>query len=123
MNKTVNPIMNIGQTFPLNIKRIGINGEGIGFYKRQVVFVPGALPGEEIEVEITKVFPNRGEGKIKKIKKKSKHRVTPPCPIYETCGGCQLQHLDYPAQLKEKRDLVSQAFERYTKIPKNELSM
>jgi 23S rRNA (uracil-5-)-methyltransferase RumA len=121
MTKTVNPIMNVGQTILLSIKRIGINGEGIGFYKRQVVFVPGALPGEEIEVEITKVFPNRGEGKIKKIKKQSKHRVTPPCPIYEECGGCQLQHLAYPAQLKEKRDLVSQAFERYTKISKDDL--
>jgi 23S rRNA (uracil-5-)-methyltransferase RumA len=121
MKKTVNPIMNEGQTILLSIKRIGINGEGIGFYKRQVVFVPGALPGEEIEVEITKVFPNRGEGKIKKIKKKSKHRVTPPCPIYEPCGGCQLQHLAYPAQLKEKGDLVAQAFERYTKIQKKDL--
>lgn len=121
--KQENPIMKIGQTFPLSIKRIGINGEGIGFYKRQVVFVPGALPGEEIQVEITKVFPNRAEGKIKKIKKKSKNRTTPPCPIYEECGGCQLQHLAYPSQLKEKRDIVAQAFERYTKISKDELPL
>lgn len=121
--KQVNPIMKIGQTFPLSIKRLGINGEGIGFYKRQVVFVPGALPGEEIQVEITKVFPNRAEGKVKKIKKKSKNRTTPPCPIYEECGGCQLQHLTYPSQLKEKRDIVAQAFERYTKIPKDQLPL
>ncbi|OOE09993.1 23S rRNA (uracil(1939)-C(5))-methyltransferase RlmD [Fictibacillus arsenicus] len=121
--KQENPIMKIGQTFPLSIKRLGINGEGIGFYKRQVVFVPGALPGEEIQVEITKVFPNRAEGKIKKIKKKSKNRTTPPCPIYEECGGCQLQHLTYPSQLKEKRDIVAQAFERYTKISKEKLPL
>ncbi|RZT16355.1 23S rRNA (uracil(1939)-C(5))-methyltransferase RlmD [Fictibacillus halophilus] len=121
--KQVNPIMKTGQTFPLSIKRLGINGEGIGFYKRQVVFVPGALPGEEIQVEVTKVFPNRAEGKIKKIKKKSKNRTTPPCPIYEECGGCQLQHLSYPSQLKEKRDIVAQAFERYTKISKDKLPL
>jgi 23S rRNA (uracil1939-C5)-methyltransferase len=121
MKNTGNPIMKTGQSFPLSIKRLGINGEGIGFYKRQVVFVPGALPGEEIQVEITKVFPNRAEGKIKKIKKKSKNRTTPLCPIYEECGGCQLQHLAYPSQLKEKRDIVIQAFERYTKISKNDL--
>jgi 23S rRNA (uracil1939-C5)-methyltransferase len=69
------------------------------------------------------VFPNRAEGKIKKIKKKSKNRTTPPCPIYEECGGCQLQHLTYPSQLKEKRDIVAQAFERYTKISKDQLPL
>ncbi|MCM3719995.1 23S rRNA (uracil(1939)-C(5))-methyltransferase RlmD [Fictibacillus phosphorivorans] len=121
--KQVNPIMKMGQTIPLLIKRLGINGEGIGFYKRQVVFVPGALPGEEIQAEITRVFPNRAEGKIKKIKTKSKNRTTPPCPIYEECGGCQLQHLAYPSQLKEKRDIVAQAFERYTKISKDKLPL
>ena len=107
--------LELGQTFPLTIKRLGINGEGVGYFKRQVVFVPGALPGEEVVVEATKVNPRFSEGKITKIRKKSEHRVQPPCPIYEQCGGCQLQHLDYKQQLKEKRDIVVQAFERYNK--------
>ena len=38
--------MTVGQKFPLTIKRLGINGEGVGFYKRNVVFVKGAIPGE-----------------------------------------------------------------------------
>lgn len=104
-----------GQTVPLTIKRLGINGEGVGFFKRTVVFVPGALPKEEITAEITKVFPNRAEAKIKRLRRKSAERVTPPCPVYEKCGGCQLQHLSYKGQLQEKRDVVVQAFERYTK--------
>ncbi|MBD8069946.1 23S rRNA (uracil(1939)-C(5))-methyltransferase RlmD [Bacillus sp. PS06] len=107
--------LNEGQTFPLTIKRLGINGEGVGYFKKQVVFVPGALPGEEVVVEATKIHPKFAEGKIKKIRKKSSHRVMPPCPIYEQCGGCQLQHLDYSQQLKEKRDIVVQAFEKYMK--------
>ncbi len=115
--------MKIGETIPLSIKRLGINGEGIGFHQRQVVFVPGGIPGEEMSVIITKVYPNRAEAKIKKVFKKSKDRVTPPCPIYETCGGCQIQHMSYPAQLKEKRDIVVQAFERYTKIHKDKLNV
>lgn len=115
--------MKIGETIPLSIKRLGINGEGIGFHQRQVVFVPGGIPGEEMSVIITKVFPNRAEAKIKKVFKKSKDRVTPPCPIYETCGGCQIQHMSYPAQLKEKRDIVVQAFERYTKIHRDKLNV
>ncbi|WP_425589607.1 23S rRNA (uracil(1939)-C(5))-methyltransferase RlmD [Fictibacillus terranigra] len=112
--------LNKGKTIPLKIKRLGINGEGVGFYKRTVVFVPGALPGEEITAQIEKVYPNRAEAKVKSIRKKSKERVVPPCPIYEQCGGCQLQHLSYEGQLKEKQDVVRQAFERYTKIkPEN----
>ncbi|MFS0862576.1 23S rRNA (uracil(1939)-C(5))-methyltransferase RlmD [Fredinandcohnia sp. 179-A 10B2 NHS] len=115
--------LEVGQTFPLTIKRLGINGEGVGYFKRQVVFVPGALPGEEVVVEATKVQPKFSEGKIKKIRKPSEHRVKPPCPIYEQCGGCQLQHLDYRQQLKEKRDIVIQAFERYSKTPIEKLNI
>ena len=106
-----------GQQFPLTIKRLGINGEGVGYFKKQVVFVPGALPGEEVVVEATDIHPKYAEAKIKKIRKRSPHRVTPRCPVYEQCGGCQLQHLDYGAQLREKRDIVIQALERHCRLP------
>ncbi len=105
-----------GQTFPLTIKRLGINGEGVGYFKRQVVFVPGALPGEEVVVETTKVMPKFSEAKVKKIRKASPFRVEAPCPFYEQCGGCQLQHLAYDQQLREKRDIVIQSLERHTKL-------
>lgn len=111
------------QTFPLTIKRLGINGEGVGYFKRQVVFVPGALPGEEVVVEATKVNPRFAEAKIKKIRVKSKDRVQPPCPVYEQCGGCQLQHLSYHGQLREKRDIVIQSLERHTKLVVNTLDI
>lgn len=104
------------QTFPLTIKRLGINGEGVGYFKKQVVFVPGALPGEEVVVEATKIHPKFAEAKIKKIRIKSPHRVKPLCPVYDQCGGCQLQHLNYQQQLKEKRDIVIQSLERHTKL-------
>ncbi|MGM0924331.1 MAG: 23S rRNA (uracil(1939)-C(5))-methyltransferase RlmD [Bacillota bacterium] len=103
-----------GQTFPLTIKRLGINGEGVGYFKKQVVFVPGALPNEEVVVEATNIGQKFAEGKIKKIRKASPHRVDAPCPIYHECGGCQLQHFSYEQQLKEKRDIIVQAMERYS---------
>ncbi|WP_066298387.1 23S rRNA (uracil(1939)-C(5))-methyltransferase RlmD [Bacillus sp. FJAT-29937] len=115
--------LKLNQTFPLTIKRLGINGEGVGYFKKQVVFVPGALPGEEVVVEATKVNPKFAEAKIKKIRKKSEHRIQPPCPIYEECGGCQLQHLQYSQQLKEKRDIVIQALERHTKLNPAQLNI
>ncbi|SDN73870.1 23S rRNA (uracil(1939)-C(5))-methyltransferase RlmD [Alkalicoccus daliensis] len=117
MSKSNQVTITKGQKFPLTIKRLGIDGEGVGFFKRQVVFVPGALPGEEIVCEAEKVSTKFATGKIVKIRKKSPDRTTPPCPVYEECGGCQLQHLTYEGQLREKKDIVRQAFERYTKIP------
>ena len=108
-------LMEVGQKFPLTIKRLGINGEGVGFYKRNVVFVKGALPGEEVTVKVTKIQRNFAEAEILKIRKPSNDRQEPPCAIYNECGGCQLQHLSYEGQLKEKRDMVVQALEKYVK--------
>ncbi|WP_261134535.1 23S rRNA (uracil(1939)-C(5))-methyltransferase RlmD [Bacillus sp. Marseille-Q3570] len=112
-----------GDTIRLAIKRLGINGEGIGFYNKKVTFVPGALPGEEVIAKVTKPLPNRIEAEMVTIKKRSEDRVKPPCPIYEECGGCQLQHLSYEAQLREKKDIVRQAFDRYTKLDAHHLPL
>ncbi len=122
MNEQKQPLKQ-GQTFPVTIKRLGINGEGVGFFKKQAVFIPGALPGEEVVAEAVKVSPKFAEAKIKKIRKRSSERVDAPCPVYESCGGCQLQHLSYEGQLNQKRDMVKQAFERYTKFPADKLEI
>ncbi|MHC5226886.1 23S rRNA (uracil(1939)-C(5))-methyltransferase RlmD [Enterococcus sp. LJL99] len=102
-----------GQNISLKIKRLGINGEGIGYYKKTIIFVPGALPKEEISVRISKVTPRFLEGELLKIIKAAPERVAPPCPVYETCGGCQLQHLSYTAQLHFKKDLLKQALHKF----------
>ena len=99
-------IVKTGQTVPLKIKRLGINGEGIGYFKRLIIFVPYALPKEEVLVKITKATPRYAEGELIKVKKTSKDRVVAPCPVYYECGGCQLQHLAYQAQLDFKKDLL-----------------
>jgi 23S rRNA (uracil-5-)-methyltransferase RumA len=112
-----------GQTIPVTIKRLGINGEGVGYYKRKVIFVKGALPGEEVLAEITKPSANHAEASLKKIQQKSNDRVNPPCSIYDQCGGCQLQHLSYEKQLEEKKDIVRQAFERHTNLNPNQLPL
>ncbi|MDX1771449.1 MAG: 23S rRNA (uracil(1939)-C(5))-methyltransferase RlmD, partial [Planococcaceae bacterium] len=108
-------LIEVGQKFPLTIKRLGINGEGIGYFKRNVVFVKGALPGEEVTAQVELVKPTFAEAKILKIRKSSPHRQQAPCPIYEACGGCQLQHMTYAQQLVEKRDMVVQSLERYVR--------
>lgn len=116
-------IIEVGQKFPLTIKRLGINGEGIGYYKRNVVFVTGALPGEEVTAQVQVVKRNFAEASILKIRKASPHRQEAPCPVYEACGGCQLQHMTYEQQLKEKRDLIVQSLERYVKDIANDIEV
>ena len=123
MQKEQTAKVQLKQTFPLTIKRLGINGEGVGYFKKQVVFVPGALPGEEVVVEATKVHPKFAEAKIKTIRKKSEFRVQPQCPVYEECGGCQLQHLRYDQQLKEKRDILIQSLERHTRLSVDQIDI
>ncbi|MBX6395678.1 MAG: 23S rRNA (uracil(1939)-C(5))-methyltransferase RlmD [Alicyclobacillaceae bacterium] len=108
--------LKIGETVNVPVQRIGINGEGIGYHRKQVIFIPGALPGERVVVRVTDVERNFARGTLEKILRPSPHRRTPPCPVYERCGGCQLQHLAYEEQLRAKRELVVESFRRYTPL-------
>ncbi|NQO46475.1 23S rRNA (uracil(1939)-C(5))-methyltransferase RlmD [Streptococcus suis] len=105
--------LQVNQRIPLKIKRMGINGEGIGFYQKTLVFVPGALKGEEIYCQITDVKRNFVQAKLLKINKESKFRVQPACEIYQACGGCQIMHLRYDKQLDFKQDLLLQALKKF----------
>ncbi|CCQ95519.1 Uncharacterized RNA methyltransferase BCE_0542 [[Clostridium] ultunense Esp] len=105
-----------GEILTVPVKRIGINGEGIGYDRRQVLFIPGALPNELVKVMVTKVERRFAHAELLQVIKPSPERRTPPCPISAECGGCQLQHLSYPAQLKAKEDQVREAFVRYTSL-------
>ena len=103
----------LNESILITIKRIGINGEGIGYYKRQAIFVDDCLPGEVVEVKIIEANEKYAKGVITKIKEKSSDRVEPRCKYYGKCGGCQLQHLSYQKQLEEKKNLVVESFQRY----------
>ena len=105
----------IGQRLTTEIQKIGINGEGIGYYNRKAIFVDFALPKEEVEVEITADFDTYYKANLVQIIKKSPSRVEPFCPVYHECGGCQLQHLAYDETLALKRELIIQAIRRYVK--------
>ena len=115
--------LKVGQEFLVTIKRIGINGEGIGYYKKQAVFIPGTLVGEEVVATCTRVAGGYAEAELVRVKKKSRHRCQPACEVYGQCGGCQLQHMTYPEQLRIKRDAIWQAVERYTNLDPEELDI
>ncbi|PKK93466.1 MAG: 23S rRNA (uracil(1939)-C(5))-methyltransferase RlmD [Tenericutes bacterium HGW-Tenericutes-6] len=117
----MNQPINVGDLIELKIKRMGINGEGIGYYQKLAIFVDYALPDEDVKVEITNIYENRAEGKIVDVITPHQDRVEPFCKIYYECGGCQTQHVSYENTLLMKRDLILQAFDRYIS-PKVKLS-
>ena len=98
--------------YELTIDDLGINGEGIGRSDGFALFVDGALPGEKVRVKALKTNKNYGYAKLLELIVPSLERVIPPCPYFARCGGCALQHLSYPAQLKYKTKIVSDALIR-----------
>ena len=85
---------------------IGSNGEGIIRHEGITFFVPACLPGEKVTVKVLKVKGNIGYGKAEEILTPAEERVRPKCSVFSKCGGCCLQHLDYPAQLVHKATVV-----------------
>lgn len=88
------------------------NGQAVGRASGMVVFCFGPLPQERARVEITSVKPKYAVGKLVRLIEGSPYRVQPFCSVFGSCGGCQVQHLSYPAQLTWKRDMVRNALQR-----------
>lgn len=110
---TQNLTVNIGDRFPLTIRRLGVNGHGIGYFKHKVCFVPGALPGEVVVAEVTKVHPRYLEAKVHRLRKASKYRVTPRDSYANVAGGFELENLAYPEQLKFKRQVILDSLNKF----------
>ncbi|WP_307986679.1 23S rRNA (uracil(1939)-C(5))-methyltransferase RlmD [uncultured Veillonella sp.] len=104
-----------GQVYEIAIESLGNSGEGVGRYEGFTVFVPFALPGERISARITLVKKNYAVGALVEILKPAPYRVEPTCPVYGTCGGCQLQHVTYEEQLRLKTQKVRDIMERIGK--------
>ena len=90
----------------LTIEDIGVSGEGIGKVDGYTLFVKDTVIGDVVRVKIMKAKKNYGYARLMDIIKPSKDRVEPVCPIARQCGGCQIQAMNYNAQLKYKQKLV-----------------
>lgn len=97
----------------ITIKRLGINGEGIGYYRKKIIFIPGALPNEVVVAEISAAYAHYLEGKLIRIKQRSPYRVAFPAKVDPRIGGLELAHLAYEKQLVFKRDNVLEALRHY----------
>ncbi len=85
----------------LQITGLGGLGDGVGrLADGQVVFVPGAVPGDHLQVQVVGKRQGVLRGQLLAIRQPSQDRVTPPCAAFGQCGGCDLQHLSDAARLR-----------------------
>ncbi len=105
-------MVRIGQSYQIEIVDFSHDGEGVGRIENMVIFVPRAVPGDFVLVEITLLKKNYARATIKQMIKTSPQRINPACKVVGECGGCQLAQINYNQQLKWKQQRVASALSR-----------
>ncbi len=97
----------------LKIKKVIAGGRGLALCDDgMVAMLPGVLPGEVVLARTVKALRGHREMEMVQVLEPSADRAAPPCPLYGDCGGCDLQHAAYPAQIHLKREILREALER-----------
>ncbi|WP_298833324.1 23S rRNA (uracil(1939)-C(5))-methyltransferase RlmD [uncultured Planococcus sp.] len=109
--------VNKNDRITVHVEDLTHDGAGVAKIEGYPLFIPGALPGEDVVVHVLKTLKSYGFAKLIEIKQASPFRVTAPCPVFDTCGGCQIQHLSYEGQMTFKQKLVRDAITRIGKLP------
>ncbi|RKD21069.1 23S rRNA (uracil-5-)-methyltransferase RumA [Ammoniphilus oxalaticus] len=100
----------------LIVSDLSHDGQGVGRFEGYTLFIPQALPGERIKAQVMQTGKKYGFAKMLEVLQPNEHRVKPDCPLFDQCGGCALQHLNYEEQLAQKRILVEDNLRRIGKI-------
>ncbi|NPB05685.1 MAG: class I SAM-dependent RNA methyltransferase [Aquificae bacterium] len=100
----------------LKIDKLVAGGKGLGRYQNKVYFVKYAAPSEIVRVEVIKEKRDYAEGRLLEVLIPSSARVEPLCPYFGVCGGCQLQHIAYEEQVRQKVEIFKEQLQRVGKI-------
>ncbi|HLR78127.1 MAG TPA: 23S rRNA (uracil(1939)-C(5))-methyltransferase RlmD [Burkholderiaceae bacterium] len=90
----------------VEIESLDLKGQGVAHQDGKVVFVDGALPGEKVEIDITRRKKSFDRATVRRILRESPLRVRPACPHFGVCGGCVMQHLEPSAQVAIKQRVL-----------------
>ncbi len=91
-------------------------GDGVARHDGHVIFVPFTAPGEKVRVVLTEKHKTFARARLVEVVQPSPDRVAPPCPLFQSCGGCVTQHLAYPAEVRAKVAQIESALRRIGKI-------
>lgn len=106
-----------GETFTVRIESLVSGGAGLARLEDgRVMFVLYAAPGELVEAEVERAHPDYLEAVTVRVIEPSPERVAPRCTLFGECGGCQLQHMSYPAQLAAKEAIVREQLRRIGRL-------
>jgi 23S rRNA (uracil1939-C5)-methyltransferase len=98
---------------PVRVTGLAAGGDGIGHLEDgRVVFIEGAAPGDLVTLADLRLSARMARASVGEILERSPDRARPRCAHFGVCGGCQWQHLEYPAQLAAKRQILSDALTR-----------
>ncbi|MGM0602212.1 MAG: 23S rRNA (uracil(1939)-C(5))-methyltransferase RlmD [Bacillota bacterium] len=102
-----------GDVYKVQIGDLANGGDGVGRIEDGlVVFVPLTLPGDYVKIKITYKKKNFAYGELIELIESSPDRIEPPCSVFDRCGGCQIQHINYKTQLEFKKNMVSELMHR-----------
>ena len=100
----------------VEITGVANGGDGVCRIDGRVCFVPYALPGDRLRIDVASASRGVLRGAVVEVLEPSEHRSEPACGVFGLCGGCTWLHFDYPAQAEWKRRIVSDCFERIGKL-------
>ena len=106
----------------LLITDVAAEGKAIARHDDLVIFIPYAVPGDVVDVQVTKKKKSYAEARVVEYKSYSPVRETPFCAQFGLCGGCKWQNLPYPEQLKYKQNQVVDNLVRIGKLDLPEIS-
>ena len=101
-----------GRLVSLTIDNLNSEGQGVARLGRDVYFVPGALVGEQVSARLIQRSKKIWHTRLVEILSASSDRQEPECPHYQKCGGCDLQHMHYDAQVEMKQARIAREFQR-----------
>lgn len=96
----------------VRIESLAGGGSGIAKDEGKVYFVSGGIPGDHLEIKVVRDKGRFAEAIVMDIIEPSPDRVEPVCPVFERCGGCELQNMSYGAQLRQKENILRDTLER-----------
>lgn len=118
MEKTLRKAdLSVGQRFVVTIEKIAHGGHFIARHLGAVIFVRHAIPGEEVEIEITSTGSSFNRADVVKVVSASSDRVSAPCQFAHRagCGGCDFQHISLERQRQLKSEVITEQFSRIAK--------
>jgi 23S rRNA (uracil1939-C5)-methyltransferase len=105
----------------LQIDKLAYGGAGFGRLGGKACFVPFTAPGDLVEVRIEKNKSSYTEGVVEKILSSSSHRISPRCPVFGICGGCNWQHVSYMEQCRQKELIFADTLWRSARVEKEKI--